>query len=438
MQKAKRFFLSASLALLVSAAGLAQAEEKLLDRVVAIVDDGVILQSDLESRMLTVKSRLNAQGTPLPSDSILRERILDQLLQDQVQLQLAEEAGMRISDTELNQTIGNIALGNDMTLQEFEAALANEGLTYQEAREQIRREMLISRIQQRQVEPRIRITEREVENFLESQSGRERSGEEYLIGHILIEVDDSNNSEQVEQARAEAADILSDLRGGADFKQTAVERSDGGNALEGGVLGWRSEDQLPSLIADVAPNLETGQASELLQSPSGFHIVTVLEKRGGEGQTVQQNQVRHILVATDEATDNDAAEAQIRNIRERIEGGEAFADLARELSDDPGSGSDGGSLGWVSPGEMVPAFEEVMQSVQPGQVSEPFRTRFGWHILEVQDRRLQDISDQLQTAEARQVLYRRKYDVELRTWLREIREEAFVEIKSEREGENAS
>lgn len=435
---AKQFLLPIFVALLALGSVVAQAEEKLLDRVIAIVDDGVILQSDLESRVRTVKTRLEAQGTPLPPDAVLRERVLEQLLQDQVQLQHAEEAGMRVSDTELNQTITNIAQRNNMTLQEFESALASEGLTYREAREQIRREMLISRIQQRRVDPRIRITNREVENFLASQSGKERSAEEFLIGHILIEVTDFNNDAQVAESREKAENILSELRGGADFRQMAVAQSDGGNALEGGVLGWRRTDQLPSLIANVAPELETGQPSDVLQSGSGFHIVTVLEKRGGTESVVQQNQVRHILVTTDELTGDAEAEAQIREIRERIVDGEDFAELARELSDDPVSGSDGGNLGWVSPGEMVPAFEAVMTQVEPDTISEPFRSRFGWHILEVQDRRMRDIGEQLQAAEARQVLYRRKYDIELRAWLREVREEAFVELKRPESGDSAS
>lgn len=413
------------------------AEEKLLDRVIAIVDDGVILQSDLEGRMASVKARLRAQGTPLPSDTLLRERVLDQLLQDQVQLQLAEDAGMRISDTELNQTLASIAQRNGMTLEQFESALASEGLSYTEAREQIRREMLISRIQQRRVEPRIRITQREVENFLQSRSGQERNGEEYLIGHILVEVEDFNNDSKVEEARAKAERIVAQLREGADFKQMAVEESDGGNALEGGVLGWRRGDQLPSLIADVAPDLEVSRPSDVLQSQSGFHIVSVLEKRGGAENMVQQHKVRHILIATDNAS-GARAEARIQDVRNRIRNGEPFAEMAREVSDDTVSGSDGGNLGWVSPGEMVPAFENVMAAIEPGQLSEPFRSRFGWHILEVQDRRMQDMGDELKAAEARQVLYQRKYEIELRNWLREVREEAFVEVKRPKIGDNAS
>lgn len=435
---AKQFLLLLFAALLALGSVVAQAQEKLLDRVIAIVDDGVILQSDLDARVSTIKSRLQAEGTSLPPDSVLRERVLDQLLQDQIQLQLAEEAGMRISDTELNQTINNIAQRNGMSVDQFEAALASEGLSYRQAREQIRREMLISRIQQRRVDPRIRITEREVNNYLASQSGKERSGEEYLIGHILIEVPDFNNDAAVAESRDKADSILSQLRDGGDFKQLAVAESDGGNALEGGVLGWRREDQLPSLIADVAPNLATGQPSDVLQSASGFHIVTVLEKRGGGAEMVQQNQVRHILVRSDNLTSDREAEAKIREIRERISDGEDFAELARELSDDPVSGSDGGNLGWVSPGEMVPAFETAMMEAQPGQVTAPFRSRFGWHILEVQERRSQDMGDELQAAEARQVIYRRKYDIELRAWLREVREEAFVEVKGPRSGASAS
>lgn len=437
MRIVKRFY-PLLLTLLLLSGGLAQAEQKLLDRVVAIVDEGVILQSDLESRVRTVRSRLRAQGASLPPESVLQERVLDQLLQDQVQLQLAESAGIRVGDTELNQTISNIARRNGMTLDQFEQTLASEGLSYREAREQIRQEMLISRIQQQRVEPRIRVTQREVQNFLASRQGKERNVEEYLIGHILIEVRDSGNDEAVAEAREEASAILEKLRDGADFKQLAVEHSDGTNALEGGVLGWRGQDQLPSLIADVAPDLAVGEPSDVLKSQSGFHIVSVLEKRGGDDQIVQQHKVRHILITPENAASPADAEATIREIRQRIRDGESFAALAREYSDDPVSGAEGGDLGWVSPGEMVPGFENMMTRVEPGQVSEPFRSRFGWHILEVEERRMHDIGDQLETAEARQVLYKRKYDIELRAWLREVREEAFVEVKAPEQEESAS
>ncbi|MFE8070595.1 peptidylprolyl isomerase [Marinobacteraceae bacterium S3BR75-40.1] len=407
----------------------AGAEEKLLDQVIAVVDDGVILQSQLETRMQQVKSRLRAQGTMPPPDSVLRGRVLDKLILDTIQLQKADEVGMNISDTELNDTMRKIAASNNYTLDEFEQALASEGVTYRQAREQIREEMLINRIQHRTVEPRVRVTDREVQNYLESAAGRKQTGAEYLVGHILFAVEDKRDEAQLEAARKQAEQVLEQLRDGADFKQMAVAHSDGRNALEGGVLGWRSEDQLPSLIADVAPDLAIKEPSKILKSPSGFHIVTVLDKRGGAKKEVQQTRARHILVKTGAVTTAAEAEEKIRDIQKQLDNGAGFAELARAQSDDPVSGSSGGDLGWINPGEMVPAFEKAMKQTPVGQRSEPFRSKFGWHILEVEDRRMHDIGEQLQEAEAKQAIFRRKFETELQIWLREIREEAFVEIK---------
>ena len=408
----------------------AAAEQKLLDRVVAVVNDGVILQSGLDARIQTVESRLNAQGTPLPPADILKKRVLDQLILDRIQLQMAEQAGLRVSDNELNDTMQNIAKRNGYTLDQFQQALASEGLTYKEAREQIRQEMLISRIEQRKVDPRVRITDREVQTYLTSQAGKQHTGEQYLIGHILISVNDFNNTDQVAKAKQKAEDLLAQLKKGADFKQMAVANSDGSNALNGGVLGWRTQEQLPSLIAGVVPNMKVGDVSALLQSPSGFHIIKLLDTRGGKQHIVEQYKVRHILIKPSEILTDAEAHQKIEDIYQRIKKGASFADLARQYSDDPVSGSDGGALGWVSPGEMVPEFEKVMDTTPVGQLSKPFHSQFGWHILEVEATRKKDIGQQLQENEAHQILFRRKYEVELQNWLHEIRSEAFVEFKA--------
>ncbi|WP_097459065.1 peptidylprolyl isomerase [Mangrovitalea sediminis] len=408
----------------------AAAEQKLLDRVVAVVNDGVILQSGLDARIQTVESRLNAQGTPLPPADILKKRVLDQLILDRIQLQMAEQAGLRVSDNELNDTMQNIAKRNGYTLDQFQQALASEGLTYKEAREQIRQEMLISRIEQRKVDPRVRITDREVQTYLTSQAGKQHTGEQYLIGHILISVNDFNNADQVAKAKQKAEDLLAQLKKGADFKQMAVANSDGSNALNGGVLGWRTQEQLPSLIAGVVPNMKVGDVSGLLQSPSGFHIIKLLDTRGGKQHIVEQYKVRHILIKPSEILTDAEAHQKIEDIYQRIKKGASFADLARQYSDDPVSGSDGGELGWVSPGEMVPEFEKVMDATPVGQLSKPFHSQFGWHILEVEATRKKDIGQQLQENEAHQILFRRKYEVELQNWLHEIRSEAFVEFKA--------
>lgn len=411
---------------------VAQAERQPLDRVVAIVDDGVILQSELDNRIDTIVGRLQAQGTGLPPREILEERVLDQLITESIQLQMAERGGMRISDNELNETMAGIARRNNMTLAQFEQQLAAEGVSYREAREQIRNEMLASRVQQRQVGNRVRVTDREVENYLQALSSQEPSNEEYRLAYIYIEVDNPNDESAVAAAREKAERLRSEIIGGRDFREVAVAESDAANALEGGDMGWRRRSQLPSLLESVVPELETGVPSQVLGNNNGFHLVMVRDRRGGEGnQVIEQSRVRHILVRTSETVSESQAESAIRDLYQQIRAGADFADMAREHSDDPVSGSDGGNLGWVSPGQMVPAFEQAMMEADVGELKGPFRSQFGWHILEVQERRQKDISGEVRESEARQAIYRRKFDTELQNWLREIRDEAFVEFKDE-------
>ncbi|WP_417530035.1 peptidylprolyl isomerase [Marinobacter lipolyticus] len=411
---------------------VAQAERQPLDRVVAIVDDGVILQSELDNRIDTIVGRLQAQGTGLPPRDILEERVLDQLITESIQLQMAERGGMRISDNELNETMAGIAQRNNMTLAQFEQQLAAEGVSYREAREQIRNEMLASRVQQRQVGNRVRVTDREVENYLQALSTREPSNEEYRLAYIYIEVDNPNDESAVAAAREKAERLRSEIVSGRDFREVAVAESDAANALEGGDMGWRRRSQLPSLLESVVPDLETGVPSQVMGNNNGFHLVMVRDRRGGESnQVIEQSKVRHILVRTSETVSESQAESAIRDLYQQIRDGADFAVLAREHSDDPVSGSDGGNLGWVSPGQMVPEFEQAMMAADVGELKGPFRSQFGWHILEVQDRRQKDISGEVRESEARQAIYRRKFDTELQNWLREIRDEAFVEFKDE-------
>jgi peptidyl-prolyl cis-trans isomerase SurA len=409
-----------------------QAERKLLDQVVAIVDEDVILQTELEARISTITSRLSAQGTALPPRQVLEERVLDQLITESIQMQMADRAGMRISDNELNETMANIAERNGMSLTQFENQLAAEGVTYNQAREQIRREMLTSRVQQRQVGNRVRVTDREVENYLESLEARGGNNAQYRLAYIFVSVDDPSDDAEVDAAREKAQRLRNEIASGRDFREVAVAESDASNALEGGDMGWRAEGQLPSLVAPVVPELPVGEPSEVLENNSGFHLVMVMDKRGGEQQQmIQQHRVRHILVRPSEATTDNQAETMIRDLYQQLQNGASFSALAREYSDDPVSGSDGGNLGWVSPGQMVPEFEQAMLAADIGELRGPFRSQFGWHILEVQERRQKDISGDVRDAEARQAIYRRKFETELQNWLQEIRDEAFIEFKGE-------
>jgi len=433
MKATLRHGVQALLVLLAVLAPLsAQAERKLLDQVVAIVDESVILQTELEARISTITSRLRAQGTGLPPRQVLEERVLDQLITESIQMQMADRAGMRISDNELNETMANIAERNGMSLAQFENQLAAEGVSYNQAREQIRKEMLTSRVQQRQVGNRARVTDREVENYLESLEARGGNNAQYRLAYIFVSVDDPSDEAEVEAAREKAERLRNEIASGRDFREVAVAESDASNALEGGDMGWRAEGQLPSLVAPVVPELPVGEPSEVLENNSGFHLVMVMDKRGGEQQQViQQHRVRHILVRPSEATTDSQAETMIRDLYQQLENGASFSALAREYSDDPVSGSDGGNLGWVSPGQMVPAFEQAMLNADIGELRGPFRSQFGWHILQVQERRQKDISGDVRDAEARQAIYRRKFETELQNWLQEIRDEAFIEFKGE-------
>ncbi len=419
-----------ALLIAVVIAGPAQAERKLLDQVVAVVNDSVILQTELDARINTIVSRLRSQGTSLPPRSVLEERVLEQLISESIQLQMADRAGMRISDNELNETLTGIARRNNMTLAQFENQLAAEGVSYQEAREQIRSEMLTGRVQQRQVGNRVRITDREVENYVAAKKNQGTSDAEYQLAHILIQVDNPNDEEEVAAAREKIEALREEIVDGRDFRSVAVAESDASNALDGGNMGWRAEGQLPSLVADVVPELAIGEVSPVLENSSGFHLITVLDQRGGDApRVITQHKVRHILVRPTETVTDVAAEAKIRELYKRLQDGASFAALAKGESDDPVSGSDGGNLGWVSPGQMVPEFEEAMLNANVGELKGPVRSQFGWHILQVQDRREQDISGDVARSEARQSLYRRKFDIELQNWLTEIRDEAYVELK---------
>lgn len=406
-------------------------EPELLDRVIAIVDDDIVMQSELDQRIEAISARLRKQNTLLPPPDVMEKRVLEQLILESIQMQIAERAGIRISDTQLNQTLNNIAQSNGMTLEQFQAQLESEGETYASAREQIRREMIITRVQQREVDRRVRVTEQEISNFLDSSEAREQSGVEYYLGHILIAVPEDASPEQEQEAQERADQVYQELKQGADFKQMAVARSDGRQALNGGVIGWRKESELPSIAADILPDLAPGQPSQPIRSSSGFHIITALQKRGGAEQWVDQRKVRHILIAPNAIRSDAEAKDIIDKLYERVINGDDFGELARSNSDDPVSAIDGGDLSWVSPGQMVPEFETVMLQTEVGETSKPFKSSFGWHILQVQDTRRQNIGAMVQTNQARQLIYRRKFEDELALWLQEIKAETFIDIKDE-------
>jgi peptidyl-prolyl cis-trans isomerase SurA len=428
-QLTQRPWLSALVASLVLSAPLAQAQLKSIDRITAVVDDDIIMQSELTERVQVVKNQ--SKGMRLPPDDVLKQQVLERLITESIQLQMAERSGVRISDQQLNQTIESIAKQNGMSLRQFQQALEKDGVPYAQAREQIRRERVISEVQRYRVGGKIQISEQDIDSFLNSARGQSATAEEYRLGHILIQLPSQANKDQLKKAQNKAKKIVKELRKGADFEQTAVANSEGRNALKGGDLGWRKEAELPSLFADIVPSLKKGGISDPIRSASGFHIIKITDKRGGEEQLVRQTRARHILIQETTIRDAKQSEQLVNELYKRVKKGEDFATLAKEFSDDPGSKVSGGDLNWINEGDMVPAFEKTMKATKKGQTSKPFKSRFGWHILQVTDYRQKDMGEEVQRNQARQLLYSRRFEEELPIWLRQIRADAYVEVKNE-------
>ena len=398
-----------------------------LNRVVAVVNDDVILESELSSRETMIVDQLRQQQAQLPSRPSLRKQVLDRLVLENLQLQLAERSGIRVDDETLNSNLRNLAKQNGMTLTEFREVLEKDGFDYAAFREEFRDQIIMNRVRQEMVDKRVQVTEQEVDQLLASAASFNDQDREYRLAHILVSVPEAASPEQVQAARKRAEDILSRLSAGADFEQIAIAESDGQQALSGGDLGWRKTGQLPSFFTNVVGQLERGQVSELIRSPSGFHIVKIMDIRGEERHLIKQTHARHILLRTDALVSEAEADNRLRQLRERIEQGEDFATLARSHSQDPGSASEGGDLGWVTPGEMVPEFEQVMDQLGNGQISEPVQSRFGWHLIQVLARREHDDTAEFRRNRARESIRQRKTDEELEIWLRRLRDESYVE-----------
>ena len=418
----------AAFSLLIPSQSLLAAEVP-LDRIIAVVNDGIVMESEFQQRMGIVKEQLSARNTRIPPDDVLAKQVLNRLVLESIQKQLAEQQGIRISESQLNAALANIAAKNGLSLEQFREALIAEGRDYNAAREQIRDEMLLNSVQQNMVNRRIRVSEQELENFLNSVDGKSQISAEYSLGHILIAIPSQASPEIIQKAERKANDVYKKLQNGADFAETAVEFSNAPNALKGGDLGWRKATELPEALGDAVRKLDIGAFNKPIRSPGGFHILLLKDKRGGEVQLVEQRLVSHILIKPSEIRTPAQAQRQINQLHQRIQQGESFADLAKEFSDDPASGSEGGSLGWTQDGQMVPEFEQVMNNTPINGVSTPFESRFGWHILTVLDKRTQDMGEEMQENRARAAIRKRKFNEELSTWLREIHSQAYIEIK---------
>lgn len=408
--------------LLVVSAVVARADVQWLDRIAAIVDDDVILTSELNHRLETIKNNIARAGQSAPPDDQLRKEVLDLLILESIQLQMANRVGLRIEDEELNQAVTRIAAQNKMTLEQFRQALISSGTSYLELREQVRREMLIQRVQAGNVNQRIQITEQEVANYLESEEGQSRTSPDYRLAHVLIPVASDATDGQRQEALQKARKVADALRNGASYDKLPFAD------VSGSDLGWRKQNDLPGLFADVAPKLRDGQVADPLQSASGYHVVKMLGSRG-VNELVDQTKVRHILLKPSAIRDEAATRQLAADLRARVQNGESFADLAKKFSEDIGSAQEGGSLGWTSPGQLVPQFEQAMDNTPVGKISEPVESPYGWHIIMVEDRRREDMTDKLREQLARRALHDRKFDQELESWLRKIRSEAFVDEK---------
>lgn len=400
-----------------------------LDRVAAIVDNDVVMQSQLQTRLREVQQTIQRRGAELPPADVLNQQVLERLIVESLQLQIAERSGIRVDDEELNAAVVEIAQRNGMNLEQFRQALANDGLNFNEAREQIRREILINRVRQRRIAERIQVTDQELNNFLASDLGRMQLSEEYRLASILLPTPEGASSDEIARTERLAAEIYQQLQQGADFARLAMSYSASENALDGGEMGWRKAAQLPPPFDSMIRSLKPGESTEPVRTPGGIVLLKLIDKQGGDNQVREQVHVRHILIKPSEIRSEAETQRLINRLHERVRNGEDFAALAKQFSEDPGSALNGGDLDWIDPEALVPAFRQVMANTPSGQLSAPFQSPYGWHILEVLGRRATDSSAQMREQQALNLLRNRKYEEELQVWLRQIRDEAYVDIK---------
>ncbi len=403
----------------------------LLDRIVAVISDQVITRRELDARMKTVVLQLQQQGTPLPPNDVLEKQVLERMIQSRLQLQFAKETGLRIDDSALDSAIGRIASNNKLSVQELRGLVEKDGINFARYREDIREEIILVRLREREVENKIQIADSEIDNFLKTLQQQESSGEEFNLSHILIRVPEQASPEQLQDRRSRAERALGQIKNGTDFRQIAAAVSDAPDGIQGGLMGWREFVQLPTVFSDAVKGLKPGEVSGVLRSAAGFHILRVNDRRGHVNDAmVTQTRSRHILVKTSELVSENDARERIVKILDRIENKADFADVARLQSEDA-SAAKGGDLGWLSPGDTVPEFEKAMDALKPGQVSAPVRSPFGWHLIQVLERRSQDMSQQQQRLRARQALREQKAEEAYLEWTRQLRDSIFVDIRLE-------
>lgn len=424
---------SASLLAHAGESGSAKKSNKILkmDRIIAIVDQAVITEQELIDRTRTVKAQLEKQGTELPPDNVLERQVLERLIADSLQLQMAAQTGVKIDDTQLDKTIERIAAQNKMSIEEFTVLLEKDGIPLRKFREDIRSEITINRVREREVDNKLNISEGEIDNYLTTQANRGEDQDEFEISHILIRTPEDASPEDLEKAKTKTQEALKQLADGVSFSQVSASLSDAPNALEGGGMGWRNGGQLPALFLEMLKPMQKDEVSKPIRSPNGFHILKLTDRRGGVSSlVVGQTHARHILIKLSEVVSEKDAKRKINGIKERLDNGGKFEELARQYSED-GSANNGGDLGWVNPGDTVPPFEKAMNNLGLGEISEPVLSPFGWHVIQVIERRQQDMTKEASRLKARQEIRARKSEEAYQDWIREMRDRAFVELRLE-------
>ncbi len=437
MRRISKALLASSL-LALAGLGTAQAQTRelatkgvLLDRIAAVVNDGVVLNSDLDEQIAVISERLQQQKLELPAQNVLRQQVLERLVVQEIQVQHADRAGIKVPDEALNSALQEVAQRNGIALSQLPEALSQQGVDYASYREEMRRELTLGMLRQRDVLQRISVTPREIDQFLDKQAKTPSERNEYNVSHILIAVPETAAPDQIDQAGKKAQDIAQRAKAGEDFAKLAVANSNSQTALEGGALGWRKGSELPTFLTDLIVKLKPGEVSEPLRTPTGFHIIKLLDVRNQEAKAiVDQIHVRHILMKTNEIADDATVRQKLSQLRDRIVKGEDFAGLATTTSEDPGSQSLGGDLGWTGPGTFVPEFEQAVAGLKDNDISEPFHTQYGWHIVQMLGHRRIDNTDEVRRHEASEAIRASKADEETELWLRRLRDEAYVEYKS--------
>ena len=423
----KSIYLSVLLGLILTVS--AEAKVAVLDRVAAIVNDDIVLQSELNQRTAAIYVNIQESGTQPPAKEVLKKQVLERLISERIQLNIGYNAGVRISENEIDKTMARLAAGSNLSMQDYLASANASGTSIKDLRQEIANEMIMMQVQQGSVMRGIHISEQELNNFLNSEEGKLMNSPDIMLGQILISVPSSATVSDIAAAQKKLDEIIVQISQGADFKQLAIANSDDQSALEGGDLGWRKQAQLPSLFTDALEGLEPGEISNPVRSGAGFHLLKLYDQKGGEEKLIEQHFSRHILLTPNEIRNEDDTVALLNEIRKKLQAGEEFISQAKEYSEDPGSALKGGELGWSTPGSFVPIFEQTMNSIALNEISEPFKSQFGWHILQVTDRRMQDFSDEILRNRADNLLRQRKYSEELQVWLQKIRDEAYIEIK---------